>query len=475
MNRKFRHSCVTIFHCDYCKKQFKCKRENSKKEKLKREEEYKKTKMIPLCKLCDKNHWRCNSSKCDQCCKLNRCNEVNCLNCIENNLVCKRTFPRSDEEFKNLYKDLSYFCGKFEMSETGRLHAQLYFQTKNRNTIKKIKEIFEDQSMSLPNYLVKDSGYNKDYALKKYYRCKEHKNCRCDYIDINNICELCNINCIRNLAILPGIIYDVGPWEFGDYRYLDAYDKEDNEEINEIKLNDLKKMKHIQENNISYDDVIKNPNLQPLCWFSSPQNLKLISSDYKLLTYKYEYISKYNSDDFIINRKMQQWIDENLKRKPDRPKSLLLLGNSRLGKTEWARSLGKHVYWNTTHNLDKWDEDAEYVILDDFKWNYGKNENMTTRIDGWKGIIGCQKEIEMTDKYRHKRTLFGPKPCIILSNKDQNPLNAMRVDSSMKYDEREDLINLKNWFLDNVIVVNIEYKLYRENILGDDVSTTSEK
>jgi len=34
---------------------------------------------------------------------------------------------------------------------------------------------------------------------------------------------------------------------------------------------------------------------------------------------------------------------------------------------------------------------------------------------------------------------------------------------------------LKNWFLDNVIVVNIEYKLYRENILGDDVSTTSEK
>src|SRR5437763_699616 len=172
MNRKFRHSCVTIFHCDYCKKQFKCKRENSKKEKLKREEEYKKTKMIPLCKLCDKNHWRCNSSKCDQCCKLNR--------------------------------------------------------------------------------------YNKDYALKKYYRYKEHKNCRCDYIDINNICELCNINCIRNLAILPGIIYDVGPWEFGDYRYLDAYDKEDNEEINEIKLNDLKKMKHIQENNISYDDVIKN-------------------------------------------------------------------------------------------------------------------------------------------------------------------------------------------------------------------------
>ena len=40
------------------------------------------------------------------------------------------------------------------MSETGRLHDQLYFQTKNRNTIKKIKEIFEDQSMSLPNYLV---------------------------------------------------------------------------------------------------------------------------------------------------------------------------------------------------------------------------------------------------------------------------------------------------------------------------------
>jgi hypothetical protein len=122
--------------------------------------------------------------------------------------------------------------------------------------------------------------------------------------------------------------------------------------------------------------------------------------------------------------------------------------------------MGK-IFWKTY--LNKWDDSAEYIILDDFKWNYGKNESMTTRIDGWKGIIGCQEEFEMTDKYCHKRTCIGPKPCIMLSNKDQNPLNAMRIDLYTKDNEKEDLTNLKKWFLDNVVVIYIENKLFKEN------------
>jgi hypothetical protein len=461
--KEFRHSCATIYHCYNCKKRFKCKRENTKQEKQKREEEYKKTKTVPKCNLCNQNHWRCLHIKCEQCCKLNKCNEIGCINCIEGGIECKRTFPRSKEEFEDLYKDLTYFSGKFERSETGRLHAQIYFQLKNRVSLKKIKEIFDDDSMSLPNYLVKDSDYNRDYSLKKFYKCKEHKNCKCDYMNTENICEFCNVNCVRNLAILPGTVYDVGIWEFGEYRYFDAYNKGGCEEINDFKLDDLRKMEYIKKNNISYEEVVKNSTLQPICWYSSPNSHKLISLDYKSFTKKNEYISKYKPSDFNITKEMQQWVDENLLKKPDRPKSLLLVGGSRLGKTEWVRSLGKHVYWNSTHNLSKWDDDSDYIVLDDFKWNWRKNENMTTRIDGWKGIIGCQKEFEMTDKYQHKRTIKGPKPCIILSNQDQDPLNAMRVDGYTKgSNEYEDLINLREWFLSNVIVVYIHKKLFND-------------
>ena len=37
---------------------------------------------------------------------------------------------------------------------------------------------------------------------------------------------------------------------------------------------------------------------------------------------------------------------------PDHPKTLILVGPSRLGKTQWARSLGNMCYWNNMIDLD---------------------------------------------------------------------------------------------------------------------------
>nr|WAE43014.1 MAG: replication associated protein [Cressdnaviricota sp.] len=92
----------------------------------------------------------------------------------------------------------------------------------------------------------------------------------------------------------------------------------------------------------------------------------------------------------------------------DRPKSLILVGASRLGKTEWARSVGHHMYFNGSFNLDKWDPDAAYAIFDDWEdWS---------RFFQYKQWLGAQREFEATDKYRAKRTLIWGKPSIILSN-----------------------------------------------------------
>jgi hypothetical protein len=117
--------------------------------------------------------------------------------------------------------------------------------------------------------------------------------------------------------------------------------------------------------------------------------------------------SQYNPDDFILPPRAQDWLDQRLGN--DRPQSLILVGPTRTGKTEWARSLGRHIYFNSVFNLDKWDPAAEYAIFDDCEWQY---------IPSKKGWFGAQREFDCTDKYRHKRTLIWGKPSIFLCNSD---------------------------------------------------------
>lgn len=95
-----------------------------------------------------------------------------------------------------------------------------------------------------------------------------------------------------------------------------------------------------------------------------------------------------------------------------RPRSLVLIGPSRSGKTEWARSLGHHMYFNNLINLDDWDETADYIILDDFSSDINKF------FPCWKCFFGGQKQFTLTDKYRGKRTVHWGKPMIWLSNED---------------------------------------------------------
>lgn len=96
----------------------------------------------------------------------------------------------------------------------------------------------------------------------------------------------------------------------------------------------------------------------------------------------------------------------------ERPRSLVLVGPSRSGKTQWARSLGHHMYFNNLINLDDWDETAQYIILDDFA------SDITKYFPCWKCFFGGQKEFVLTDKYRGKKRVHWGKPMIWLSNED---------------------------------------------------------
>jgi len=91
----------------------------------------------------------------------------------------------------------------------------------------------------------------------------------------------------------------------------------------------------------------------------------------------------------------------------ERGRSLILYGPSRLGKTEWARSLGPHFYLNGGFDLGELDETKAYAIFDDFDW---------TTFKSYKQWLGCQRLFTVTDKYRKKMQFHWGKPCILLSN-----------------------------------------------------------
>lgn len=141
---------------------------------------------------------------------------------------------------------------------------------------------------------------------------------------------------------------------------------------------------------------------------------------------------------FITPTELDQWVDQAFTASIDRPVSLCLVGPSRLGKTEWARSLGTHMYFCGMINLDEWDDDAKYMVLDDFEWKF---------VPAKKQLIGAQKQIVLTDKYRKKKTVKWGKPVIYLCNPDQNPFNEMTLFE-------------KHWYRQNFNEITVVNKLF---------------
>lgn len=140
--------------------------------------------------------------------------------------------------------------------------------------------------------------------------------------------------------------------------------------------------------------------------------------------------------DFKVPLDLEYWADWSMKE--DRPPTLHLFGPSRTGKTEWARSLGTHMYFNAYFNLDDWNAEADYIIFDDIPWD---------KIPAKKAFFGAQKTFVLTDKYRRKQTVNWGKPLIFLTNYDNNPF------FEMPWQELQ-------WYKDNMVQVEIIEKLY---------------
>lgn len=110
---------------------------------------------------------------------------------------------------------------------------------------------------------------------------------------------------------------------------------------------------------------------------------------------------------------LDDWVRSNLEGHVPgrRGKSLVLIGESRLGKTAWARSLGDHNYFGGLFCLDDFEEDKKYAVFDDMQGGL-------EFFHGYKFWLGHQAQFYATDKYRGKKLITWGKPAIWCSNTD---------------------------------------------------------
>lgn len=121
---------------------------------------------------------------------------------------------------------------------------------------------------------------------------------------------------------------------------------------------------------------------------------------------------QYTKCPWLESADMKRWREEELPKK-ERAKCLVLVGPTRLGKTQWARHLfpTEHIYYRGMTNFRKWNDAAKLLVLDDIPWEF---------IPQKKSLLTQMGECEVTDKYTPKKTLWVSMPAVVLLNEVPN-------------------------------------------------------
>lgn len=155
------------------------------------------------------------------------------------------------------------------------------------------------------------------------------------------------------------------------------------------------------------------------------------------------FVPRYPNSSFNnVPDSIQDWFLENVKdaaARPDRPISIVIEGESRTGKTLWARSLEptKHNYLCGHLDLSPrvYSNDAWYNIVDDVDPHYLKH---------FKELMGAQKDWQTNTKYGKPHFIKGGIPTIFLCN--PGPTSSYK-----EFLDEEKNAALKNWALKNAI------------------------
>nr|ADW24243.1 Rep protein [Kudzu mosaic virus] len=146
---------------------------------------------------------------------------------------------------------------------------------------------------------------------------------------------------------------------------------------------------------------------------------------------------------------LTSWAAENVvcpAARPFRPISIVVEGESRTGKTMWARSLGRHNYLCGHLDLSAkvYSNDAWYNVIDDVDPHYLKH---------FKEFMGAQKDWQSNVKYGKPTQIKGGIPTIFLCNAGPRSSYKMFLDE-------ENNASLKEWALKNAIFYTLTEPLF---------------
>ncbi|CDR55239.2 Replication Initiator Protein [Mirabilis leaf curl virus] len=162
------------------------------------------------------------------------------------------------------------------------------------------------------------------------------------------------------------------------------------------------------------------------------------------------YVSPFSSSSFDqVPEELEEWAAENVvsaAARPFRPISIVIEGDSRTGKTMWARSLGPHNYLCGHLDLSPkiYSNDAWYNVIDDVDPHYLKH---------FKEFMGAQRDWQSNTKYGKPVQIKGGIPTIFLCNPGPNS-------SYKEFLDEEKNSALKNWAIKNATFITLEGPLY---------------
>nr|UFP62985.1 AC1 [East African cassava mosaic Malawi virus] len=162
------------------------------------------------------------------------------------------------------------------------------------------------------------------------------------------------------------------------------------------------------------------------------------------------YVSPFLSSSFTqVPDDIEIWVSENIgshAARPWRPISIVLEGDSRTGKTMWARSLGPHNYLCGHLDLSPkvYSNDAWYNVIDDVDPHYLKHS---------KEFMGAQKDWQSNTKYGKPIQIKGGIPTIFL-------YNSRTTSSYKELLEEEKNQSLKAWALKNATFITLHEPLF---------------
>ncbi|CAH18993.1 rep protein [Papaya leaf curl China virus -[G4]] len=150
-----------------------------------------------------------------------------------------------------------------------------------------------------------------------------------------------------------------------------------------------------------------------------------------------------------VPEELEDWVSENVSgaaARPWRPKSIVIEGDSRTGKTMWARSLGPHNYLCGHLDLSPkvYSNDAWYNVIDDVDPHYLKH---------FKEFMGAQRDWQSNTKYGKPVQIKGGIPSIFLCN--PGPTSSYK-----EYLNEDKNSALKDWALKNAEFVTLNSPLY---------------